>query len=97
MHNIYKPDWGACIGKNLAKQDRKLRYRLVQTYGRLDPMSLGDACIWYHGSPKSDISDVRFLKRSFKETPAQMAMTNLFSPIKDDWRFVISTFTIIQS
>ena len=33
-----------------------------------------------------------------EETPAQMAMTNVFS--KGDWRFVISTFTgspIIQS
>jgi hypothetical protein len=32
-------------------------------------------------------------RASFEETPAQMAVTNLFSPIKDDWRFVISTFT----
>jgi hypothetical protein len=29
-------------------------------------------------------------RASFEEMPAQMAMTNSFSPVKDDWRFVIS-------
>ena len=28
-----------------------------------------------------------------EETPAQLAMTNVFSPIKGGWRFVIGSFT----